>query len=221
MPLENKVVLIAGRKSVTMISVVKMLLHEKVTLIVVAKSTGDLDFIKELKTANNSAGLVTILVDYPDYYRAVEIVDEIAETFGRIDAAIFYFEPPANETQLLATGITDWEKMVELNISAYYVAVRSVFESMKVNRQGLFMTIHERLLNPDHRTSKLAQLSEYTQKEMAGIFFEELEDYGIRFYHLLVENAAGAENAGPFIRQLFEKQTVDKSDLFMQIPQAE
>jgi len=141
MSLQNKIVLIAGRKSKAMISVVKMLLDEKASLVVVAKSTSDLDFIMELKTANDSAKVATILVDYPDYYNAVEIVDEIAETFGRIDACIFYFESPVIETNLLETAITDWEKMVEQNISAYYVAVRSVFETMKVNGQGLFVTI--------------------------------------------------------------------------------
>ena len=216
MSLQNKIVLIAGRKSIAMISVVKMLLDEKASLVVVAKSTSDLDFIMELKTANDSAKVATILVDYPDYYNAVEIVDEIAETFGRIDACIFYFESPAIETNLLETAITDWEKMVEQNISAYYVAVRSVFETMKVNGQGLFVTIHERL--PAHnQLSKLAQLSECIHKEMAGMLFDELEYYGIKFYHLIVEKAVDAQNAGPFVRRLFEKEKADKSDLFLQI----
>ena len=217
MSLKNKIVLIAGRKSIAMISVVKMLLHERATLVVVAKSATDLNFIKEIKMTNDSAKLITILVDYPDYYKAVEIVDQITESFGRIDACIFYFELPAIEVHLLDTAITDWEKMVELNISAYYVAVRSVFETMKVNRQGLFVSIHERLPGHDHRPSKLAQLSECIHKAMAGMFFEELESYGIRFYHLSVEKAVDAKNAGPFVRRLFEKEKADKSDLFMQI----
>jgi len=221
MSLENKIVLMAGRKSIAMISVVKMLLHEKATLVVVAKSASDLNFIKEIKKANDSAKLVTILVDYPDYYQAVEIVNEIAETFGQIDACIFYFESPAIKTHLLETAITDWEKMVEQNISAYYVAVRSVFETMKLNRKGLFVTIHERLPGNDQYSSKLAELSECIHKEMAGMFFDELKSYGIKLYHLIEEKAGDAENAGPFIRLLFEKNTADKSDLFMQIPQAE
>ena len=166
------------------------------------------------------AKLITVLVDYPDYYKAVEIVEQTTETFDRIDACIFYFEPPAVETDLLETDITDWEKMVELNISAYYVAVRSVFETMKLNRQGLFVSIHQRLPRYDHHPSKLAQLLECIHKEMAGMFFEELENYGIKFYHLIVEKAGDAENAGPFIRRLFETNTADKSELFMQIPQA-
>jgi NADP-dependent 3-hydroxy acid dehydrogenase YdfG len=220
MPLENKVMLIAGSKSKAMISVVKMLLHENATLVVVEKSASDLDFIKEIKTAKHPAKLVTILVDYPDYYNAVEIVDEIAETFGRIDACIFYFESPAIKDRLLETDIIDWDKMVELNISAYYVAVRSVFETMKLNRKGLFVTIHEQLPDHVHQSSKLAQLSECIHKEMAGMFFDELESCGIRFYHLVVDKADNAENAGPFIRRLFEKETADKGDLFMQIPHA-
>jgi hypothetical protein len=91
---------------------------------------------------------------------------------------------------------------------------------MKVNRQGLFVTIHERLPNAGHHQSKLAQLSECINKEMAGIFFEELENYGIKFYHLLVENAIDAVNAGPFVQQLFENGTADKGDLFMEVPRA-
>ena len=218
MSLEKKVVLIAGRNSIAMASVAKMLLHEKATLVVVAKSATDLDFIKEIKTVYHSAKLVTILVDYPDYYHAVEIIDQITETFGRIDACIFYFEPPTVEVNLLETDITDWEKMVESNISTYYVAVKSVFETMKVNRKGLFVTIHERL--PDHNhASKLAQLSECIQREMAGAFFEELENYGIRFYHLIVENDVDSENAGPFVRGLFEVGKADKNGLFLHIPQ--
>ncbi|WP_428327671.1 SDR family NAD(P)-dependent oxidoreductase [Mucilaginibacter sp.] len=219
MSLEKKIVLIAGRKSIAMISIVKMLLNEKATIIVVAKSASDLDFINEIKAANDEANLVTILVDYPDYYKAVEIVDEITESFGRIDACIFYFESPAIEVHLLDTDITDWEKMVELNISAYYVAVRSVFEAMKVNRQGLFVSIHERLTDCAHHSSKLAQLSKSIHKEMAGMFFDELENFGIRFYHLLVEKEDDAESAGPFVRQLFETGIPAKSDLFLHIPQ--
>jgi len=221
MSLKNKIVLIAGRKSIAMISVVKMLLHERATLVVVAKSASDLDFIKEIKTANAPDKLVTMLVDYPDYYDAVEIINQITENFGRIDACIFYFEPPAIETCLLKTAITNWEKMVEQNISAYYVAVRVVFETMKVNRHGLFIGIHEQLSNHGEHQSKLAQLSECIHKEMAGMFFDELESYGIGFYHLIVEKAIDAENAGPFILRLFEKETADKGDFFMNIPKAE
>ncbi len=220
MSLENKIVLIAGRKSIAVTSIVKMLLHEKATLMVVAKSATDLNFIKEIKKNYDSAKLVTILVDYPDYYKAVEIVDQITENFGRIDACIFYFEPPAIGTHLLETDITDWEKMVELNISAYYVAVRSVFESMKLSKTGLFISIHERLPEYGHHPSKLAQLSACVHKEMADMFFEELAIYGIQLYHLSVEKAGDAENAGAFVRSLFEKNTADKSDLFMHIPHA-
>jgi len=219
MSLENKIVLIAGRKSLAMINIVKMLLDEKTTLVVIARSVSDLDFIKEIKTTNDSAKLVTILVDYPDYFSAIEIVNQIVEAFGRIDACIFYFDPPAIETHLLETDVTDWEKMIELNISGYYVAVRTVFETMKINREGFFVSIHEGLTDADHHSS-LAQLSESFQKEMAGMFFTELESYGIRFYHLLVEKSDDAENAGPFVRRLFDKITADKNDLFMHIPQA-
>ncbi len=218
MSLEKKIVLVAGRKSIAMISIVKMLLHEKATVVVVAKSSTDLDFIKQAKIVGDTANLFTMLVDYPDYYKAVEIVDQVTETFGRIDACIFYFEPPAIEPHLLDTNIIDWEKMVELNISAYYVAVRSVFEAMKVNRQGLFVSIHERFAAQDGRPSKLVQLSDCIHKEMAGMFFEELKNFGIRFYHLSVEKEVDAENAGPFVRSLFEKGTTDKYNLFMPIP---
>jgi 3-oxoacyl-[acyl-carrier protein] reductase len=220
MSLEKKIVLIAGRKSVAMASIVKTLLQEHATLIVIARSAADLDYINEIKLTNDSANLVTILVDYPDHYRATEIVDEITETFGRIDACIFYFESPAIKSRLLETDITEWEKMIELNISAYYVAVRTVFETMKIKKQGLFVSIHERLPNADHHTSKLARLSECIHKEMAGMFFDELDNYGIRFYHLVVEKETDGENAGPFVRKLFKTDMADKSDLFMQIPQS-
>jgi len=49
------------------------------------------------------------------------------------------------------------------------------------------------------------------------MLFDELEYYGIKFYHLIVEKAVDAQNAGPFVRRLFEKEKADKSDLFLQI----
>ncbi len=218
MCLKNKIVLVAGGKSIALISVVEMLLNETATVVVVAQSANVLNFIKETAIVKDPAKLITILIDYPDYYKAVEIINYITETFGRIDICVFCFKSSTLKLRLLETEITDWEKMIESNISAYYVAVKSVFETMKQSRQGLFVSIQEGLPDSDSPLSKLAQLSNYIHKEMARMFFEELRVYGITIYYLYVNEVANAENAGPFILQLCNRNINNGYHLFLQIP---
>lgn len=192
MSLKNKVAVLTGSTGATAINIAQMLLKEGAIVVVPAKSARDLLWIKQIEDVAGKGTIITLLANYPDFYRAKEIADDIIERFGKIDLSIACFEGSAVARPLSQVEITDWEHTMEQNITAFFVAASLSFSSMKTSRHGMFISIDFTAQTIKGTDVKLARLSQCMQKEMAKMFCEEVKGTNIKYYHLFVD--AGKRN---------------------------
>jgi NAD(P)-dependent dehydrogenase (short-subunit alcohol dehydrogenase family) len=224
MSLKNKVAVLTGSTGAIAISIAQMLLKENAIVIVPAKSAKDLLWVKQIEEVSGSGSIITLLADYPDFYRAKEITDDIIERFGKIDLSIACFEGSTLTRPLSQVEITDWEHTIEQNITAFFVAARLSFSSMKKSSHGMFISIDFTSHTIKTTEAKLARLSLCVQKEMAKMFYEEIKRTNMKYYHLYVDpdkkNDRGQNNyihpdeLGPLILELYDGNTKGNNMLF-------
>jgi NAD(P)-dependent dehydrogenase (short-subunit alcohol dehydrogenase family) len=224
MSLKNKVTVLAGSKGAIAISIAKMLLKENAIVIVPAQSARDLLWIKQIEAVTGSGSIITMLADYPDFYKAEQMTDDIIERFGKIDLSIACFESSTLTKPLNQVEITDWERTIEQNITAFFVAARLSFIGIKKSRQGMFISIDFTDHTLKTEQAKLTRLSLCMQKEMAKMFFEEIKDTNMGYYHLYVDpnkeknkvqnNYIHPDELGVLIRDLYDGNTKGKDPLF-------
>jgi NADP-dependent 3-hydroxy acid dehydrogenase YdfG len=224
MSLKNKVAVLLGSTGAIAISIARMLLEENAIVIVPAQSAKDLLWIKQIERGTGSGSIITLLADYPDFYRAKEITDDIIERFGKIDLSIACFEGSTLTQPLSQVEITDWEHSMEQNITAFFVAARLSFSGMKKSRRGMFISIDFTSHTIKTTEAKLARLSLCMQKEMAKMFFEEIKNTNMKYYHLYVDpdkkknnsqnNYIHPDELGALILDLYDGNTKDNHVLF-------
>lgn len=224
MSLKNKVAVLTGSTGAIAISIAQMLLKENAIVIVPAKSAKDLLWIKQIEEVTGSGSIITLLTDYPDFYRAKEITDDIIERFGKIDLSIACFEGSALSQPLTQVEITDWEHTMEQNMTAFFVAARLSFSSMKKSRHGMFISIDFTGHTIKTTGAKLARLSLCMQKEMAKMFYEEIKGTNMKYYHLYVDpdkknyktqnNYIHPDELGALILDLYDGNTKGNEVLF-------
>jgi NADP-dependent 3-hydroxy acid dehydrogenase YdfG len=217
MSLKNKIILLAGSTGAIAISITQMLLKESATVIIPAKSANDLLWIKEVGEISGHGSVVTMLTDYPDFYKAVEIINDI-------DLSFVCFESPGTGTALSQLAITDWERMIEQNLTAFFVAARLSLNTIEKHHTGMFISVDFTTHTVQRAPGKLARLSRCMQKEMAKILFEETRDTHMRYYHLFVDPGDSKtlincdhiqpDELGALILDLYNGNTKGKEHLF-------
>jgi len=220
--MNDKVAIVAGSSRFVIHSIVRSLLLESATVIVPAKSVGEISMLKECVADINTARLVTLLTDYPDYDKAFEVAESITDQFGKIDLAVICFDTPESGSVLTETDIMDWEKMIDHNITAFFIAARVVLGSMKESKHGMFISINNITDADNSCRSVLADLSSGMQTEMAKVFCEEVKGCNIKCYHLAVahltkpspnnssakeKNGIADDSIGSFIIKLFNGES--------------
>lgn len=201
-----------------------MLLKENAIVIVLAKSSKDLLWIKQKGPIDGNGSILTMLADYSDYYRAEEINADIINRFGKIDLSIACFEDSPVTKPLRQVDITEWDRVIEQNISAFFVAARLSFISMKKSRQSMFISLDFTSHITRAKGAKLARLSLSMQREMASMFYEETKDTQTKYYHLQVgtnkkkndtqNNYIHPDKLGQLIVDLYEGHRKSDDSLF-------
>jgi NAD(P)-dependent dehydrogenase (short-subunit alcohol dehydrogenase family) len=224
MLLKNKVVVLTGSTGTIAISIVKMLLNEGAIVIVTAQSSRDLLWVRQMESVTGSGSIITILVDYPDFYKGVQVKNDIIDRFGKIDLSIACFESSTLIKPLNQIEITDWERTIEQNITAFFVAARLSLSGMGTSSHGMFISIDCSGHTLKEEQAKLARLSVCMQREMAKMLFEEVKHTNMEYYHLYVEPGTGKhrtgdnyvhpDELGALILDLYEGNTKGKDQLF-------
>jgi NADP-dependent 3-hydroxy acid dehydrogenase YdfG len=225
----DEVAIVAGPSRLVTESVVRELLLKNATVIVPAKSAREIALLKESLVGIDSGKLVTLLTDYPDYDKASEIAENIVEQFGKIDLAVISFDRPQSTGLLTESDTIEWNKMIDQNITPFFIVSRVVLENMKANKKGVIISIINALDTGEEKPSALANLCTMMQTEMAKLISEEVKKYDIKCYHLLathftdpllhysintLHNDAELNSIGHYIFQLFNRETKDTERLF-------
>ena len=216
----KKVALVSGDEELIVCSLVYTLLAEDAIVIVPAKSADSIRRLKNYVSHIQSGKLITCLTDCNDFNKIREIAAIVTARFGFIDLAVLCFVSPQASSCLLNTNMTDWEKMIEMNVTSYFVGAHILLKAL--NNNGLFISI----CNMDDFIKKdgsaLANLSAMVQTEMAKIFHDEISGSGLRYHHLFINYAnldkhTSRETPGEFIVQLYEGKTNHPDSLFQSL----
>jgi NADP-dependent 3-hydroxy acid dehydrogenase YdfG len=230
--LKGKVTVVAGTSDFVIASVVPTLLQEDAVVIVPAKSADQINILRE-RVANIGTGrLVTLLTDYLDYDNAFDVAEYITQGVGRIDLFVVCFDAPDTPSGITETNILDWDKMIDQNITSFFIAARVALNTMKQNKCGMFISVANSNVVENRPGYALSNLSSTMQSEMAKHFWEDVIGYNIRYYHLningfksIYKNNEGttknkwiADNTiGTFISQLFIGHNEHPENLFQHL----
>jgi len=191
--LTDKIIFVACNTSLVGAGIVRSFLLEDATVIFPANNGQAITMLKELMDDINTGKLVTLLTDYPDYDKAFEIVDTVMERFGKIDIFIICFDAPTATKGLTETGIMDWEKMIDRNITAFFVGARIVLSRMKEQGQGMLVNIIGMNSSGNGTFLPLAGLSAAIQAEMTKVLYAEVKRFNIRCHNLLIVNLTATD----------------------------
>jgi len=232
--LTGKIIFVACNTNLVGAGVVRSFLLEDATVIFPANSGKTITMLKALMEDINTDKLVTLLTDYPDYDKAFDIVDAVMERFGKIDIFIICFDAPAAAKGLTETEITDWEKMIDRNITPFFVGARIVLSRMKAQGQGMLVNIIGMNNSGNGTVLPLAGLSAAIQAEMTKVLYREVQRFNIRCHNLLVVNLTAADTGnipGPgenkemtpagiagYIMKLYSCEAGDSENIFIWLP---
>lgn len=226
--LNNKIALVGIVEYKVCFGVIANLLEQGATVIVPAQSSFDLQLLDQYLKGIKTGRLVTVLTDFPDYDKSVELVDTILEEYGPLDIVVTSFDYLPAVTPLSETSLREWEKTVEENIAISFICTSITIQSMKKKQQGMFVMISDTdslSWQPQHALSGIAAAA---QIEMSRRFFEEVKKSGIKYYQLFVNHVVKRrykqasttirsitpDVVGKYILQLYNGQVPYPENLF-------
>jgi NAD(P)-dependent dehydrogenase (short-subunit alcohol dehydrogenase family) len=226
MPIElltDKIILIAGGTNPTGTAVVRYFLERNATIMVPSRSLDELNHLQDSLSDITTGKLITQLADLPDYDNAFDIAEIIAEKYGRLDIGINIVSGlPANK-QLTEANISDWENIVDNQLTPFFISARLVLHSMKIKNGGVYINVCDGSEFDQHSSGPLSRIASNIQIEMSKMFASETDSYNIKYYHLFVsgicqQTKAGqkglAKRIGGFIMKLYTGQLKKAEGIF-------
>lgn len=227
--LSGKVTLVAGKSRSMAFSIIRRFLEEEAIVLVPAQSIHELNQLTVYLNGMDTTGLVTLLTDYPDYYKACDLADLMIQRFGKIDLAVFCFDDMADTGSLADADIIDWEKMIEEQVTTYFVGGRILLNAMKEQGSGMFVGINNHSSNGESHHHALASLASGIQEKMADIFGDAAKSARVRWYHVSIKPVSAdntsqlinaGDSTGDCLLKLYIGAVNDSTDIFQsfQIP---
>lgn len=184
----DKIILIAGGTTPVGKGLVHFFLQAGATVIVPAKSLDEITKLKASVADINSDKLITQLTELPDYDTGFDIAETIVEKFGRIDIGIAFFNGSPCNRQLTEVGINDWQNMVDNEITPFFVSARLILNTMKANKDGLYISLCDASSADQHKFPPLSKIAANVKMDMSKMFAEETKKYNVRYYHLGIKH---------------------------------
>jgi NADP-dependent 3-hydroxy acid dehydrogenase YdfG len=184
-----KIVMVTGAENPNGLGIVQYFLRQDATVIVPAARLHEITRLKSGTSNINTGKLITQLIQMPDYDRGFDIAEAIVERFGKIDIGIALFNGIASHKPLTEVHISDWQNMVDHEITPFFLSARLVLNSMKSNNEGVYISICDTGFKDMENFSPLYTIAANTKIEMSKIFAEEAKKYNISYYHLCLKSA--------------------------------
>jgi enoyl-[acyl-carrier-protein] reductase (NADH) len=214
--LTGKITAVVGGASTIGMGIVRALLTENATVIVPSSNAGEINRLNSHAADIPTGGLITLPTDVMDYDKASDIAGTIRQRFGKLDLVVTVLNNGQSDTSLTEMEITDWQKMMDENISLYFIAGRICLHLMKEQDSGVFINVCDADLFLHKPNSPLARIATESQVKLSLIFSEEIAPFNISFYHLFVNSvdASAPEMVGHHIVKLYLGKVEDPEKLF-------
>lgn len=205
--LKDKVAIVGVGTSEVSYGIVSKLLQQGATVIVPAQSSHHLELLHRYLVDCNTDKLVTLITDLPDYDKAVQLTEAVYEEYGPLNLVVFPFEYQSPEDNLSDISIAGWQRAVEENLAAYFIACRAGINAMKIAGEGMFVAIVDTDCLARRTRNSMTDMLISGQMRMARSFFEEVKNTGVRFHHLFISKVSESSNGE---ENMHEALTVDK-----------
>ena len=185
----GKIVLIAGCDTSLGLPIIRFFLAADATVIAPAKSLHDIEKLKASVVDISSGSLITQVTELPDYDTGFDIGQAIVERFGKIDIGIAVFNGLPCNNQLTEVHISDWQDMVDNEVTPFFVCARLILHNMKASNGGLYISVCDSNLRQQNNFPPLSKIASSIKMEMSRIFAIETKTHNVRYYHLWVEHS--------------------------------
>jgi NADP-dependent 3-hydroxy acid dehydrogenase YdfG len=225
----GKIILIAGGTSPDGLGIVRYFLEQDATLVVPAKSLTEINRLKGNITDIESGTLITQLTELPDYDSGFDIAETIVERFGKIDIGIAIFNGMPCKKELTELHISDWQNMMDNEVTPFFVCARLILRTMKENSEGLYISVCDSSLLKQENSCPLSKIAANAKMEMSKIFADEIKKHNVKYYHLWVDqnverqpttdcgeytSVVSSEMIGSRIQQLYFCKATRPDDIF-------
>lgn len=194
--MKDKIILVAGGTNPTGTAVVRYFLEKDATVIVPAKSLDELTKLKTTVADITTGSLITQLAELPDYDTGFDIAETIVEKFGRIDIAISIFNGLPCSSQLTEAHISDWQNIVDNELTPFFVSARLILHTMKINKGGLYISLCDISPFDKNNFPPLSKIATNVKAEMSKMFADETKKYNVRYYHLALNQVCESNKDG-------------------------
>ena len=225
----GKIILVAGGTSPVGLGIVRYFLEQDATLIVPAKSLHEINKLKDSVADIKSGTLITQLTELPDYDSGFDIAETIVERFGKIDIGIAIFNGMPCNRELTELHISDWQNMMDNEVTPFFVCARLILRTMKENSEGLYISVCDSSLLKQENLCPLSKIAANAKMEMSKIFADETKKYNVKYYHLWVDqnfkagltvnepeytSVVSSDMIGSRIQQLYSCKAARPDDIF-------
>jgi NADP-dependent 3-hydroxy acid dehydrogenase YdfG len=184
-----KIVIVTGAENPSGLGIVQYFLRQDATVIVPSARLHEITRLKTGTSNINKGKLITQLIQMPDYDRGFDIAEAIVERFGKIDIGVALFNGIASHKPLTEVHISDWQNMIDHELTSFFLSARLVLNSMKSNNEGVYINICDTGFTDRENFSPLNTIAANTKMEMSKIFAEEAQKYNVSYYHLCLKSA--------------------------------
>jgi NADP-dependent 3-hydroxy acid dehydrogenase YdfG len=192
--LKDKVAIIGIGMSKVNYGIIANLLQEGATVVVPAPSSHQLRLLKQHLAGSNTDKLVTLLIDLPDYDKALELTEMVNEEYGPLDLVVVPFEYMSANDSLSNISIAGWQRAVEENLATYFIACRAGINAMKQRGEGMFVAIVDMDGLAKQTHNSMTDMLMAGQIKMARSFFEEVKNSNVKFHHLFINKLDAGTN---------------------------
>lgn len=186
---KEKIVIVTGAENPGGLGIVQYFLLQNATVIVPAARLQEITRLKSGTSTITKGKLITQLIEIPDYDRGFDIAEAIVERFGKIDIAVALFNGIASHKPLTELHISDWQNMIDHEITSFFLSARLVLNSMKSNKEGVYISICDTGFTDMESFSPLYTIAANTKMELSKLFAVEAQKYNVSYYHMCVKSA--------------------------------
>ncbi|MHB1130854.1 MAG: SDR family oxidoreductase [Chloroflexota bacterium] len=179
-PLNSKVAIVTGASTGMGRAIAVTLAKEGVRVAAVARST---DKLAETAAEARAVGaeIATFAADVADGARVAEIVRQVLARWGRLDVLVNNAGTNTPHRNLADTSLSDWQKVLNTNLTGAYLFAREALPPMRAAGEGLIVNITSGAgLHPSGPAGVAYSASKHGLQSLSGSINAEERRHGIR-----------------------------------------
>lgn len=187
-------IIIAGGTGNIGVGLARYFLQRGDTLIVPSRSREKIESLqKYVGDAQQNGNLEASVVEMENLAAAERFFAEKFQTHNGFDLAITSLGGWWQGAPLTQVALADWERVMQNNLTAHFVAARGILPLMMRAQRGVYVAINGPGTMLKLKNASLMTIMGAAQAEMSRLFAREARASNVRFYNLFISNVITRE----------------------------